>query len=77
MADPAGQVGPFEPGFRLSRQKQPAAGAAAHASSGFQAFRHALSSYWSRRINDEHRMVYKVDGDCLLIAQLPEDQNGE
>ena len=32
--------------------------------------RHALSGYWSRRINDEHRMVYKVDGDCLLIAQL-------
>jgi toxin YoeB len=32
--------------------------------------RHSLSGYWSRRINDEHRMVYKVDGDCLLIAQL-------
>jgi toxin YoeB len=32
--------------------------------------RHALSGYWSRRINDEHRMVYKVDADSLLIAQL-------
>jgi len=32
--------------------------------------RHALSGYWSRRINDEHRMVYKVEGDALLIAQL-------
>jgi toxin YoeB len=32
--------------------------------------RHALSGYWSRRINDEHRMVYKLDGDSLLIAQL-------
>jgi toxin YoeB len=32
--------------------------------------RHALSGYWSRRINDEHRMVYRVDGDSLLIAQL-------
>jgi toxin YoeB len=32
--------------------------------------RHALSGYWSRRINEEHRMVYEVDGDSLLIAQL-------
>jgi Txe/YoeB family toxin of toxin-antitoxin system len=32
--------------------------------------RHALSGYWSRRINEEHRMVYKLDGDSLLIAQL-------
>ena len=32
--------------------------------------RHALSGYWSRRINDEHRMVYRVDGEGLLIAQL-------
>ena len=32
--------------------------------------RHSLSGYWSRRINDEHRMVYKLDGDSLLIAQL-------
>ena len=32
--------------------------------------KHALSGYWSRRITDEHRLVYKVaDGD-LLIAQL-------
>jgi toxin YoeB len=32
--------------------------------------RHALSGYWSRRINDEHRIVYKIDGGALLIAQL-------
>ena len=32
--------------------------------------RHALAGYWSRRITDEHRMVYKVDGDALLLAQL-------
>ena len=32
--------------------------------------RHALSGYWSRRINDEHRMVYRVDRDSLWIAQL-------
>lgn len=35
-----------------------------------EALKHALAGYWSRRINDEHRMVYKVDGDSLLIAQL-------
>ena len=32
--------------------------------------KHALSGYWSRRINDEHRMVYKISGDSILIAQL-------
>lgn len=32
--------------------------------------KHALSGYWSRRINDEHRIVYKVNEDSLLIAQL-------
>jgi toxin YoeB len=32
--------------------------------------RHALSDYRSRRINEEHRMVYKLDGNSLLIAQL-------
>ena len=31
---------------------------------------HALSGYWSRRITDEHRIVYKVEGDAVLIAQL-------
>jgi hypothetical protein len=28
------------------------------------------SWYWSRRINEEHRIVYKVDADSLLISQL-------
>lgn len=32
--------------------------------------RHALAGYWSRRINDEHRIVYRVSGDDFLIAQL-------
>ena len=32
--------------------------------------KHALSGYWSRRINDEHRFVYKVTGDSIHIAQL-------
>lgn len=30
---------------------------------------HGLSGYWSRRINDEHRLVYKVVDDQILIAQ--------
>ncbi|MES9830002.1 MAG: Txe/YoeB family addiction module toxin [Candidatus Thiodiazotropha sp.] len=32
--------------------------------------RHGLSGYWSRRIDEEHRIVYKVTDDSLLIAQL-------
>ena len=31
--------------------------------------RHALAGYWSRRIDEEHRLVYKIDGDAMLIAQ--------
>jgi len=31
--------------------------------------KHALSGYWSRRINDEHRLVYKVEDNSVLIAQ--------
>ena len=27
------------------------------------------SGYWSRRIDQEHRLVYKVQGDTLSIAQ--------
>jgi toxin YoeB len=32
--------------------------------------RHAFQGYWSRRINDEHRIVYKIRDESLLIAQL-------
>ena len=32
--------------------------------------KHVLAGYWSRRITEEHRMVYRADGDSLLIAQL-------
>jgi toxin YoeB len=32
--------------------------------------KHSLAGYWSRRINDEHRLVYKVSDDSLLIAQV-------
>ena len=31
--------------------------------------RHRLTGYWSRRIDSEHRLVYKVEGDAVLIAQ--------
>jgi len=29
--------------------------------------KHGLSGYWSRRIDREHRLVYKVDGDTLFV----------
>ena len=29
-----------------------------------------LSEYWSRRISDEHRIVYKVEDNALNMAQL-------
>ena len=32
--------------------------------------KHALAGFWSRRITEEHRMVYKPEKDALLIAQL-------
>jgi len=35
-----------------------------------EALKHGLSGYWSRRINDEHRIVYKVVDNAIRIAQL-------
>jgi toxin YoeB len=32
--------------------------------------KHAFAGYWSRRIDDEHRIIYRIEGDSLLIAQL-------
>ena len=32
--------------------------------------KHAFAGYWSRRLNDEHRIVYRVRDDSMLIAQL-------
>jgi toxin YoeB len=32
--------------------------------------KHALAGFWSRRLTDEHRLVYRVEGDELQIAQL-------
>ncbi len=31
--------------------------------------RHVLSGAWSRRIDDEHRLVYLVDGDDVVVLQ--------
>ena len=31
--------------------------------------RHALSGAWSRRIGDEHRLVYLVEGSDIVILQ--------
>ena len=28
-----------------------------------------LSGYWSRRITEEHRIVYKMEDDDIIIAQ--------
>jgi toxin YoeB len=32
--------------------------------------KHALSGYWSRRITDEHRFIYKIYEDAIHFAQL-------
>ncbi|MCU1621793.1 MAG: hypothetical protein JWL79_638 [Frankiales bacterium] len=31
--------------------------------------RHALAGSWSRRITEEHRLVYLVDGEDLVVLQ--------
>lgn len=35
-----------------------------------EALKYSLSGYWSRRITDEHRLVYRIIDESLLIAQL-------
>jgi len=32
--------------------------------------RHGFQGYWSRRITSEHRLVYRLSGGDLWIAQL-------
>ena len=34
-----------------------------------EALKGDLKGFWSRRIDGEHRLVYTVEGDSLLIAQ--------
>jgi toxin YoeB len=31
--------------------------------------KHDLAGYWSRRITDEHRLVYKIENEIIVIAQ--------
>jgi toxin YoeB len=32
--------------------------------------KHALAGYWSRRITDEHRIVYRAEANAIFLAQL-------
>ena len=32
--------------------------------------RHALAGLWSRRIDEEHRLVYLVDDEDLMVVQV-------
>lgn len=34
-----------------------------------EALRDNLAGWWSRRIDHEHRLVYRAEGDELIIAQ--------
>ena len=34
-----------------------------------EALRENLSGFWSRRINQEHRLVYKIDNETVIILQ--------
>ena len=34
-----------------------------------EALKHDLSKWWFRRINLEHRLVYRVDNDSIVILQ--------
>jgi toxin YoeB len=33
-----------------------------------EALKGNLKGYWSRRINDEHRLIYKVEKDKIIIV---------
>jgi toxin YoeB len=46
-------------------QRQPASGIGKP-----EPLKHGFAGYWSRRINDEHRIVYRLKDDAVLIAQL-------
>ena len=35
-----------------------------------EALKHDLSGFWSRRITQEHRLVYRIDGDKIIVVQL-------
>lgn len=33
-----------------------------------ESLRHKLSGFWSRRITDEHRLIYRIDNENIYIA---------
>lgn len=33
-----------------------------------EALKHSLTGYWSRRIDREHRLVYRVEGETLFVV---------
>lgn len=35
-----------------------------------ESLKHSLSGWWSRRINSEHRIVYRIENDSILLVQL-------
>lgn len=35
-----------------------------------EALKHNWSGYWSRRINKEHRLIYKRENESIIIAQM-------
>lgn len=34
-----------------------------------EALRHRWSGWWSRRIDQEHRLLYRVENNCIEIVQ--------
>ena len=34
--------------------------------------KHNLAGYWSRQITKEHRLVYKIENEIIVIAQCKE-----
>jgi toxin YoeB len=34
-----------------------------------ESLRHDLAGFWSRRINEEHRLVYAVENESIFIVQ--------
>jgi toxin YoeB len=34
-----------------------------------EALKHQLTGFWSRRIDDKHRLVYSIENQTILIAQ--------
>jgi len=33
-----------------------------------EALKHDFQGWWSRRIDDEHRLVYRIEGNTILVA---------